>query len=45
MVRGKVVVNGQQAGTSDAFAVWDEAELSIHADEDSEILLFDLPPV
>jgi len=45
VVRGKVVVNGQQAGTSDAFAVWDEAELSIHADEDSEILLFDLPPV
>ncbi|AYO40256.1 Quercetin 2,3-dioxygenase [Serratia liquefaciens] len=45
VVRGKVVVNGQQAGTSDAFAVWDEAALSIHADEDSEILLFDLPPV
>jgi hypothetical protein len=45
VVRGKVVVNGQQAGTSDAFAVWDEAALSIKADEDSEILLFDLPPV
>ncbi|AGO57394.1 pirin family protein [Serratia plymuthica] len=45
VVRGKVVINGQQAGTSDAFAVWDEAELSIQADEDSEILLFDLPPV
>jgi len=45
VVRGKVVVNGQQAGTSDAFAVWDEAALSIHADEDSEMLLFDLPPV
>ncbi|HCR64129.1 MAG TPA: pirin family protein [Serratia liquefaciens] len=45
VVRGKVVVNGQQAGTSDALAVWDETALSIHADEDSEILLFDLPPV
>ncbi|MFJ7502292.1 pirin family protein [Serratia grimesii] len=45
VVRGKVVVNGQQAGISDAFAVWDETALSIHADEDSEILLFDLPPV
>ncbi|MGO2154197.1 MAG: pirin family protein [Serratia proteamaculans] len=45
VVRGKVVVNGQQAGTSDAFAVWDETALSIKADEDSEILLFDLPPV
>ncbi len=45
VVRGKVVVNGQQASTSDAFAVWDETALSIQADEDSEILLFDLPPV
>lgn len=45
VVRGKVLVNGQQASTSDAFAVWDETALSIQADEDSEILLFDLPPV
>ncbi|CAI2451623.1 Quercetin 2,3-dioxygenase [Serratia ficaria] len=45
VVRGKVTVNGQPAGTSDAFAVWDEAALSIRADEESEILLFDLPPV
>lgn len=45
VVRGNVSINGNQAGISDAFAVWDEAALSIHADEDSEILLFDLPPV
>ena len=38
-------INGHRAGTSDALAIWDEAALSIHADEDSEILLFDLPPV
>lgn len=43
VVRGNVAINGHKAGTSDAFAVWDEAALSIHADEDSEILLFDLP--
>lgn len=45
VVRGTVSVNGQQATTSDAFAVWDEAELTVQAAEDSEILLFDLPPV
>lgn len=45
VVRGNVSINGNQAGVSDAFAIWDETALSIHADEDSEILLFDLPPV
>ncbi|MDX5630138.1 MULTISPECIES: pirin family protein [unclassified Brenneria] len=45
VVRGSVTVNGHQAGISDAFAVWDEDRLSIHADKESEILLFDLPPV
>ncbi|WP_431224615.1 pirin family protein [Serratia sp. L9] len=45
VVRGNVTINGQKAGISDALAIWDESALSIHADEDSEILLFDLPPV
>ncbi|MFV8869158.1 pirin family protein [Serratia fonticola] len=45
VVHGNVSINGHKAGSSDAFAIWDEAALSIHADEDSEILLFDLPPV
>lgn len=45
VVHGNVSINGHKAGISDAFAVWDETALSIHADEDSEILLFDLPPV
>ena len=45
VVHGNVSINGNKAGISDAFAVWDETALSIHADEDSEILLFDLPPV
>ncbi|WP_113626942.1 pirin family protein [Pectobacterium peruviense] len=45
VVRGSVEINGQKAETSDAFAVWDETAISVHASEDSEILLFDLPPV
>ncbi|KEY58617.1 pirin family protein [Serratia sp. DD3] len=45
VVYGNVSINGQQAATSDAFAIWDETTLSIDAAEDSEILLFDLPPV
>ncbi|ALX92861.1 MULTISPECIES: pirin family protein [Serratia] len=45
VVHGNVSINGHKAGISDAFAIWDETALSIHADDDSEILLFDLPPV
>ncbi|WON76788.1 pirin family protein [Serratia sp. UGAL515B_01] len=45
VVRGSVSINGQKAGASDAFAVWDETALSIYTDENSDILLFDLPPV
>lgn len=45
VVRGGVTVNGHQADVSDAFAIWDEETLSIYAGKESEILLFDLPPV
>nr|WP_113865990.1 pirin family protein [Brenneria salicis]NMN90186.1 hypothetical protein [Brenneria salicis ATCC 15712 = DSM 30166]RBP63189.1 hypothetical protein DES54_1126 [Brenneria salicis ATCC 15712 = DSM 30166]RLM30906.1 quercetin 2,3-dioxygenase [Brenneria salicis ATCC 15712 = DSM 30166] len=45
VVRGSVAINGHQAQTSDALAIWDEETLSVHASQDSEILLFDLPPV
>jgi len=45
VVKGDVVVNGTQAKTSDAIAVWDEQALTIEANEESEILLFDLPAV
>ncbi|MCU5771219.1 pirin family protein [Erwiniaceae bacterium BAC15a-03b] len=45
VVKGDVQVNGQQATTSDALAIWDESTLSIQADSDAEILLFDLPAV
>ena len=45
VVKGDVSINGTQAKTSDAIAVWDEQAISVHANEASEILLFDLPPV
>jgi len=45
VVKGNVVINGTQAKTSDAIAAWDEQVLAIEANEESEILLFDLPPV
>lgn len=45
VVRGQVEINGQRAGESDGFAIWDEETLAVQAAQDSEILLFDLPPV
>ena len=43
VVKGTVEINGQKATTSDGLAIWQENHLVIKADEDSEILLFDLP--
>lgn len=45
VVKGNVSINGKQAGPSDAVAIWDETTVALHADENSEVLLFDLPPV
>ena len=45
VVKGLVSVNGEQVDTSDALAIWDESALTLKADSDAEILLFDLPPV
>ncbi|MET4890195.1 pirin family protein [Morganella morganii] len=44
VVKGELTVNGQTVKTSDGVAVWDESLISLKAAEDSEILLFDLPP-
>lgn len=44
VVKGELTVNGQTVKTSDGVAVWDEALISLNAAQDSEILLFDLPP-
>jgi len=45
VVKGEVTVNGTLAKTSDAIAAWDEQVLTLQADTESEILLFDLPAV
>ncbi len=43
VVKGSVNINGQEATTSDGLAIWQEKNLHITADNDSEFLLFDLP--
>lgn len=43
VVKGTIQVDGQRAGSSDALAIENEAHVHIHAESDSEILLFDLP--
>jgi len=45
VVKGEVSINGTKATTADGLAIWDEQAISVHADSDAEILLFDLPPV
>lgn len=42
LVRGTVTVNGQHLQTGDGAAIRDETHLTLWADEDAEILLFDL---
>lgn len=42
-MKGNVTINGVKASTSDGLAIWDEQAISIHADSDNEVLLFDLP--
>ncbi|WDI39744.1 pirin family protein [Bremerella sp. P1] len=42
VLRGKVTLNGQSLATSDGAAVSEERMLKIEADEDAEIMLFDL---
>lgn len=45
VVKGNVSINGQHVSTADGVAIWDEAAISIHANDKAEILLFDLPAV
>ncbi|EYU14938.1 Pirin-related protein [Photorhabdus aegyptia] len=44
VIRGEVTVNGVKATTSDGLAIRDEINLQFNSSNDSEILLFDLPP-
>jgi redox-sensitive bicupin YhaK (pirin superfamily) len=44
VVRGRLELNGEILATGDAVKIADEPRLSFIAQEDSEILFFDLPP-
>lgn len=45
VVRGRLALNGQILGTGDAAKIADETRLDFQADEETEFLLFDLPPL
>ena len=45
MIAGALTVNEKTLAAGDALAVWDESRIALAAHEDSEVLLFDLPPV
>ncbi|RAW96544.1 MULTISPECIES: pirin family protein [unclassified Photorhabdus] len=45
VIRGEVTVNGVKATTSDGLAIRDEVNFQLSTSSDSEILLFDLPPI
>lgn len=45
MIAGALTVNDVKLTTGDALAVVDENRVTLAAHDDSEVLLFDLPPV
>ncbi|MBT0727349.1 pirin family protein [Rosenbergiella australiborealis] len=45
VVKGDITINNQVFTDSDAAAIWDEESVVISANEQTEILIFDLPPV
>jgi quercetin 2,3-dioxygenase len=45
VARGMISINGQAMAQGDGLAITEPGEISFHAGEDSEILLFDLPQV
>ncbi|EEG86288.1 hypothetical protein PROPEN_01278 [Proteus penneri ATCC 35198] len=44
-MKGKIAINDIIATTSDGIAIANEDMIRFVGDEDSEVLLFDLPPV
>jgi len=45
VVKGKLAINNQSMKASDALALTEESSLTLQAEEDAEVLIFDLPPV
>ncbi len=43
VISGKVTINGYALDTKDALGVWDTEKLDIQVDEDTELLLMDIP--
>ncbi len=45
VVKGKLTINDQSLKASDALALTEESSLTLQAEDDTEVLIFDLPPV
>jgi len=45
VVKGKLAINDQSLKASDALALTEESSLTLQAEDDTEVLIFDLPPV
>lgn len=45
VIAGALTVNEKMLAAGDALAVWNESRIALAAHKDSEVLLFDLPPV
>lgn len=45
VVKGQLAINDQSMKASDALALTEESSLTLQAEEDAEVLIFDLPPV
>ena len=45
VIRGRLAINGQILATGDAAKIADETHLAFQAEEETEFLLFDLPPL
>ena len=45
VVKGKLAINDQSLKASDALALTEESALTLQAEDDTEVLIFDLPPV
>lgn len=45
VIHGRLAINGQILATGDAAKIADETRLDFQADEETEFLLFDLPPL
>ncbi|MBC7641607.1 MAG: hypothetical protein H7174_04615 [Flavobacterium sp.] len=43
LISGNITINNQELETRDGFGIWNFDELNIKANEDSELLLMEVP--